>query len=159
MGLFLPLCVFQAESPVYYNCHEFSSDNLATFSNLKILDQQSGQNNHLSNNFDAEIDGTRLSTAWVGGSNGDFSTCHKQHNLHPRTAQGRRRGPGQNVQPSDPSCLLTPPNTPLNVDHVQTNGDSRLAPNSRRNGHHRSRANEGEGNCKNAQQYPILQRE
>ncbi|XP_032897017.1 ras-associating and dilute domain-containing protein isoform X2 [Amblyraja radiata] len=135
----------QAESPVYYNCHEISSDNLATFSNLKILDQQSGQNNHLSNNLDAEIDGTRLSTAWVGGSNGDFSTCHKQHNLHPRTAQGRHRGPGQNVQPSNPSCLLTPPNTPLNVDHVQTNGDSRLASNSQRNGHHRSRANEGEG--------------
>ncbi|XP_072916757.1 ras-associating and dilute domain-containing protein [Hemitrygon akajei] len=135
---------FQAEFPVYYNCHELSSGNLATLSNLKMPDQQSGQNNYLNNNFDAEKDGTRLSTSWVSGSYGDFNTCYK-HNLNLQTTQERQRAPGKSMQPLDPSCLLTPPNTPLNIDLVQTNGDGRLASNFRRNSIYRSRANEGEG--------------
>ncbi|XP_067858993.1 ras-associating and dilute domain-containing protein [Heptranchias perlo] len=145
----------QTEFPVSRSCHQLSSDNPTTLSSHKVLDQQSGQSNHLNNNLDAETDGRSSGSSWVSGSHRDFNSCQelkeKLHNLQLQNTLGRHRVPGQNMQPLDPSCLLTPPNTPLNSDlgHndcVQTNGGGRLTSNTRRNGIYRNGANEGEGN-------------
>uniref|UniRef100_UPI00398E4F18 ras-associating and dilute domain-containing protein n=1 Tax=Pristiophorus japonicus TaxID=55135 RepID=UPI00398E4F18 len=153
----------QTEFPVSHSCHQLSSGNPTTFSSHKILDQQSGQSNHLNSNLDAGTDGRSSSTSWVSGSHRDFHSCHelkeKLHNLQLQDTLGRHRVPGQSMQSLDPSCLLTPPNTPLNSDlaHndcVQTNGGGRPASTARRNGIYRSGANEGEGRVSAAYDLP-----
>ncbi|XP_041062859.1 ras-associating and dilute domain-containing protein [Carcharodon carcharias] len=144
----------QTEFPVSHSCHQLSTGN--PLSSLKTLNQQSDRSNHPNGNFDTETDGRSSSTSWVNGSH--INPCHelkeKLHNLQLQNTLGRHRAPGQNMQPIDLSCLLTPPNTPLNSDLarndcVQTNGGGRDTSNTRRNGIYRSASNDGEGRAYN----------
>ncbi|XP_067911897.1 ras-associating and dilute domain-containing protein [Heterodontus francisci] len=153
----------QTEFPVSHSCHQLSSGTPTTLSSHKIHDQQSGRSNHLNSNLNAETDGGSSSTSSISGSHRDFNSCRelkeKLQNLQLQNTLGRHRVPGQSMQPLDPSCLLTPPNTPLNSDFthndcVQTNGGGRPASNTRRNGIYRSGANEEEGRVSAAYDLP-----
>ncbi|XP_038676960.1 ras-associating and dilute domain-containing protein [Scyliorhinus canicula] len=144
----------QTELPVSHSCHQLSSGNPNTLSSLKTLSQQSDRSNHLNGNFDTETDGRSSSNSWVSGSHRDFNSCHelkeKLHSLQLQNTLGRHKVQGQSTKPLDPSCLLTPPNTPLNSDIAhndcaQTNGGGRHVSNSWRNYIYRNGSQEGEG--------------
>eukprot|EP00062_Callorhinchus_milii_P020220 gi/632975615/ref/XP_007904325.1/ PREDICTED: ras-associating and dilute domain-containing protein isoform X1 [Callorhinchus milii] len=151
----LEVPVQETEFPLSHSPHQLRSDSPAALSGHKVQDHHSSQINHRSSSgLEAEMDGRDSSTSWLSGSHRQFNPCQelkeKLHNLQLQNSLGRHRLPGQSMQPLDPSCLLTPPNTPLNCDlghndFMQTNGEGDRLSNTRRDGLCRNGANEREG--------------
>ncbi|XP_043945427.1 ras-associating and dilute domain-containing protein isoform X2 [Protopterus annectens] len=83
------------------------------------------KNNHTDMQVDAAMDGRASVSSSTSGSTknshpNEEKVKGKVQRLHHQSTLGRNGHPRQNTQAVGTSCLLTPPNTPLNIDMGHT---------------------------------------